>query len=104
MYEQIDKIVSNNFDSFTSDNYISLLEEDLKAFFNVRNAITVSSGTAAIHIALASIDLKPGDEVLVPSTTVVMTILPILYLGAKPVFVDCQPNNIDFDYNDLEKK
>lgn len=104
MYKDFNEFLINEFDPCKPDKYIPLLEEDLKKYFGVRNAIAVSSGTSAIHLALASINLKPGDEVLVPSTTVIMSIIPILYMGARPIFVDCQMDNIDFDYSDLEKK
>lgn len=67
-------------------------------------AVLVSSGTAAIHCALAALGIGPGDEVLVPSLSVVMSVAPILYQGATPVFVDSSPGQIDFDYDDLERK
>jgi dTDP-4-amino-4,6-dideoxygalactose transaminase len=51
-------------------------------------AIAVSNGTAALHLALASLGLKEGDEVILPSLTFVATANPILYIKAKPVFVD----------------
>ena len=102
--EEIEKLIINNFNPNKRDKYIPLFEEQLAKFFGVKNAIAVSSGTAAIHLALASLDIGKGDEVLVPATTVIMTIMPVLYQGAVPVFVDCQKNNIDFDYVDLEKK
>lgn len=102
--EQFDYFLANEFDPCKPDKHIPLFERELQEFFHVKNAIAVSSGTAAIHLSLASINIKPGDEILVPSTTVIMSIIPVLYMGAKPVFVDCQANNIDFDYDDLETK
>jgi perosamine synthetase len=72
--------------------------------FAVREAIAVSSGTAALHCALAALGIGPGDEVLVPALAVIMSIVPVLYVGATPVFVDIAPGRIDFDYTDLERK
>lgn len=72
--------------------------------FGVRDAIAVSSGTAALHCALAALGIGPGDEVLVPALAVIMSIAPVLYVGATPVFVDSAPGRIDFDYTDLERK
>lgn len=102
--EEIKKLMINNFNPNKRDKYIPLFEEQLASYFGVKNAIAVSSGTAAIHLALASLNIGKGDEVLVPATTVIMTVMPILYQGAIPVFVDCQKNNIDFDYTDLVNK
>ena len=51
-------------------------------------AIAVSNGTAALHLALASLDLKEGDEVILPSLTFIATANAVLYTGAKPVFAD----------------
>lgn len=72
--------------------------------FAVREAIAVSSGTAALHCALAALGIGPGDEVLVPALAVIMSIVPVLYVGATPVFVDSAPGRVDFDYADLERK
>src|SRR5437879_4387026 len=63
------------------------LEENLSAFFSGAHAIAVSSGTAALHTALACAGIGPGDEVLLPALTVVMSAAPILIAGARPVFV-----------------
>lgn len=50
------------------------------------------------------VGIGPGDEVLVPALAVIMSIVPVLYLGATPVFVDSAPGQIDFDYADLVRK
>lgn len=86
------------------DKYIPIFEEKLKDFFSVKNAIAVANGTAAIHLSLAALNIKDGDEVLVPANAVIMSVIPILYQKAIPIFVDCQENNIDFDYDDLKRK
>lgn len=85
-------------------NWAEILEERLASTFGVKYALTCSSGTAAIHCALLSLDIQEGDEVLVPNLTVMMTIMPILYQKAIPVFVDCSVDSIDFDYHDLKNK
>lgn len=68
-------------------------EEDLSAYFGVKHAIAVSSGTAAIHASLAALNIKHSDKVIVPVTAAVMTCLPVLALGATPLFVDCAENS-----------
>ena len=100
----IEKLIKNEFNPCKEDKYVPKFEEELKKFFSVKNAIAVSNGTAAIHLALASLNIKDGDEVLVPANAVIMSVIPILYQRAIPIFVDCQENNIDFNYDDLRRK
>lgn len=80
------------------------LERALAEAFGVPYAVAVASGTAALHAALAACGIGPGDEVLVPALTVVMTVAPIAALGARPVFVDSDPATLDLDYGDAARK
>lgn len=91
-------------DEIENIDWVKKFENELKLKFNSKYAVACSSGTAAIHCALLALGIKCGDEVIVPNLTVIMTIMPLLYIGAVPVFVDCDKDNIDFDYNDLETK
>jgi perosamine synthetase len=79
-------------------------EAALRQVFGVKEAVALCSGTAALHCALAALDIGPGDEVLVPALAVIMSIVPILYQGATPIFVDSAPGRVDFDYEDLRRK
>jgi perosamine synthetase len=79
------------------------LEQELAAAFGVCHAIAVSSGTAALHTALTAVGVGPGDEVLVPAVSVVMSVAPIVYAGARPVFVDCTSSG-GIDLRDLAAK
>jgi len=54
-------------------------------------AVSVASGTAALHLALLAAGVQPGDEVIVPALTFVATVNPVLYAGATPVFADVDP-------------
>ena len=83
---------------------VSRYETELTRRFGVPYAVAVASGTAALHCALASCGIGPGDEVLVPAVSVVMSVAPVCYLGAQPVFVDCGPSGADFSYEDLAAK
>ncbi|SMP14004.1 perosamine synthetase [Desulfurobacterium pacificum] len=73
-------------------------------YIGAKNAIAVSSCTAALHLALRCIGLKEGDEVLVPAVTFVATAEVVGYFGARPVLVDVERNTHLIDINDLEKK
>lgn len=81
----------------SAGNYIAKFEETFAAFLGVKHAVTATSGTTAIHLALASLGVGPGDEVIVPSFTMIGSVDPILYVGAKPVFVDCEPDTYNID-------
>ncbi len=68
-------------------------------------AIAVSSGTAALHLALACLGLKRGDEVILPSLTFSATANAVLYMGAKPVFADIVgPENLNISPREVEKR
>lgn len=80
------------------------LEQELAQAFGIPHAVTVASGTAALHAALSACGIGPGAEVLVPALTVVMTVAPVVALGATPVFVDSDPATLDIDYDDAARK
>lgn len=80
------------------------LEHDLAEAFGVPHAVAVSSGTTALHAALSAGGIGPGDEVLVPALTVVMTVAPLAAIGATPVFIDSDPGTLDIDYDDAVRK
>jgi dTDP-4-amino-4,6-dideoxygalactose transaminase len=63
-------------------------EAELAAYFGVKHVVLSSSWTAAVHLLHLAQDLKPGDEILVPSLTAFPSIEPMIHAGAKPVFVD----------------
>ncbi|RSK35969.1 DegT/DnrJ/EryC1/StrS family aminotransferase [Hymenobacter metallilatus] len=65
-------------------------ERDICEFTGAGHCVALSSGTAAIHLGLRLLGVGPGDEVLCPSFTFVATANPILYLGARPVFIDSE--------------
>ena len=83
---------------------VEQMERELAEAFGVPHAVAVSSGTAALHAALSACGIGPGDEVLVPALTVVMTVAPLNALGATPVFVDSDPTTLDLDYDDAARK
>jgi perosamine synthetase len=65
--------------------------------------IAVGSGTDALHLAYLLAGVERGDEVIVPLFTCTATSIPLLYIGAKPVFIDIDPNTLNLDTNLLEK-
>ncbi len=79
-------------------------EKDLEAFVGQgKRVVALSAGTAAVHLALIACGVKPGDEVCVQSFTFCASSHPITYLGAKPVFIDSEPETWNMDPELLEK-
>ncbi|MDI9619402.1 MAG: DegT/DnrJ/EryC1/StrS family aminotransferase [Candidatus Nezhaarchaeota archaeon] len=83
---------------------VKLFEREFAAFIGVKEAVAVSSGTAALCLSLMALGIKQGDEVLVPSLTFVATANSVLLLGGKPVFVDVDPKTYTMDPTDAERK
>jgi len=80
------------------------LEKDYANFTNRRYALAHNNGTSGLLAAFFAIDLKPGDEVIVPSATFWASVVPMLWLGALPVFCESEPDRLGIDPEDIEKK
>ena len=72
-------------------------EQDICGFTGARHALALSSGTAAIHLALLGLDVKPGDEVIVPTLTFGATAFAVTYTGARPIFIDVEEQSWGLD-------
>src|SRR4030042_3616797 len=83
--------------------FVPEFEEQFARDVGAKYAVAVQSGTAAIHIALYESCIGKGDEVIVPSLTFIATINPILYLGAKPVIIDVDPDTWNISPEEIEK-
>jgi dTDP-4-amino-4,6-dideoxygalactose transaminase len=79
-------------------------EEDFKKYIDTKHAVAVNSGTAALHLALDATGIGPGDEVIVPTMTFTATAEVVIYLGARPILVDCEPDTLNLDPSDIERK
>ena len=84
--------------------YVEAFEKKFSEFCNCKYGITTTNGTTAIHLALASIGVKKGDEVIVPTFTMIGSVFPILYCGAKPVLVDADPKTLNIDVKKIEER
>jgi dTDP-4-amino-4,6-dideoxygalactose transaminase len=78
-------------------------EQAFAAYVGVAHAIGVSNGLDALRIALAALDIGPGDEVIVPANTYIATALAVSSLGARVVLVDCDPSTYNLDPGQLER-
>jgi dTDP-4-amino-4,6-dideoxygalactose transaminase len=99
----INTIKSGNWASGSGINKVKEFEENFQKMTNSKTCLAVDSGTAALELALSLFDLK-NKEVLVPSLTFISTINAIMFNGGKPVFVDVEPETLNFDPVDAEKK
>ena len=103
-----DKIDANLQKILNKSNYIlgeevAILEKELENFTGAKYAITCSSGTDALLLALMAIDIQPGDEVITSPFTWISTGEMIALLKAKPVFVDIESSTYNIDANLVEK-
>lgn len=88
----------------STGKYVTQFEEKFAEICGTRTSIAVCNGTVALHLALMALDVRPGDEVLVPSLTYIATANAVRYVGAEPVFVDVDANTWCLDPTLLEDK
>ena len=84
--------------------YVKEFENRFSSFNKRKYGIAVSSGTAALEIAIKSLNLKKGDEIIVPSFSIISTVLCIIKNGLKPILVDSDLKNWNMDVNQVLKK
>jgi dTDP-4-amino-4,6-dideoxygalactose transaminase len=83
---------------------VKRLEAEFAARLGMPHSIACSSGTASVHLAIAALDLEPGEEVIVPPVTDIGSIVPVLWQNAMPVFADIDPRTMVLDPYDVEAK
>lgn len=88
---------------YTLGPHVQAFEEHFAQAHAAKYCAAVSSGTAALHLALWALDVKPGDEVIVPVNTFMATAAAVSLLGATPVFVDCHPGDYTIDCSKIER-
>ncbi|MEG8945511.1 DegT/DnrJ/EryC1/StrS family aminotransferase [Rosettibacter firmus] len=100
--EAIKRVVDSQY--FIMGPDVSLLEEEICNYLNCKFAIGVSSGTDALLLALMALDIKPDDEVIVPTYSFFATAGVVARLNAIPVFVDIDPVTFNINPEDLKRK
>ena len=101
-----EKYVSNAIKSTwisSTGAYIDQFEEEFANKCDTNYSLSVCNGTVALHLALLALDVRSGDEVLIPSLTYIATANAVRYVGAEPVFVDVDPNTWCVDPKLLEE-
>ena len=105
MYQpEIEKEMDEVFNSahYIMGDAVKEIEENLCKFTSTKNAVTCSSGTDALLLAMLALDIKPGDEVITTPFTFIATAETIALLGAKPVFVDIDEKTYNIDPSKIE--
>jgi UDP-2-acetamido-2-deoxy-ribo-hexuluronate aminotransferase len=102
--DEIDEAVAGVIESahFIMGPDVQALEEELCEFTGAKHAITCSSGTDALLLAMMALDIGPGDEVITTPFTFIATAETIAFLGAKPVFVDIDETTYNIDVSKIE--
>jgi len=86
----------------TQGPQVAKFENKVASYVGVKYAVAVSSGTAALHLACMVLEIKDNDEIITSPNTFVATSNAILYVGAKPIFVDIDPKTLNIDINQIE--
>ncbi|MDT7602597.1 MAG: perosamine synthetase [Acidobacteriota bacterium] len=88
----------------SAGKYVEMFEERFAEFCGVRHAVACCNGTVALHLALVALGVGAGDEVIVPTLTFVATANAVTYCGARPVFIDSEPETWNIDPSQVEAK
>lgn len=96
--------LQNEFNTSLNSVFNNRLEKQFSEMFNVKYSIGHVNGTATLHTALAALDIKPGDEVIVPPLTMSSTSLAVLQNGSIPVFADVDIDTFNIDPESIEEK
>ncbi len=104
-----DEVIETVVDILKSTKYIlgpnvAEFEKEVAFYHGVSHAAGVSSGTDALHLSLASLGISEGDEVITSPFTFFATVESIIYVGAKPVFVDIDPETMNIDPKGISEK
>lgn len=84
--------------------YVERFEERFARYCYCKYGVATNSGTTALHVALSALDIKRGDEVIIPTLTMIATANAIVYLGARPVLVDSELETWNIDVTKIEEK
>ncbi len=92
--EALAEVIASGTLTSTKGKHVARLEQAVADRLGVAHAIATSSGTSAIHAAVAAVDPEPGDEIITTSITDMGGLAPLLYQGAIPVFADVDPHSL----------
>jgi len=88
----------------SAGKYVNEFEQRFVEYIGCKYGISTTSGTTALHLALAALKIGRGDEVIVPAFTMIAPVFAVVYTGAKPVLVDADPETWNIDVNKIKEK
>src|SRR5688572_13519038 len=89
--------------AFSGGPFVEEFEKAFAAYTETKYAIGVNNGTSALHLAMIALGIGAGDEVIIPANTFIATAWGVSYVGATPVFVDCDADHWEIDPSKIEK-
>lgn len=102
--ELLTEVIRSGVLNCTRGTTVNQLEKEFAEIHGVKHCVAVTSGTAALHCAIAAIDLEPGDEVISTPITDMGAITPIIYQAGVPVFADVDPYTYNVTADTIEKR
>jgi dTDP-4-amino-4,6-dideoxygalactose transaminase len=93
--QAVEEVFANT--AFTNGFSVKNFEAHFADYCNTKHACAVNSGTSALHLAMRALDIGEGDEVILPANTFIASAWAPMYVKAKPVFVDCDPETWQID-------
>src|SRR5882672_8294505 len=84
--------------------FVKEFEEKFASFLGMKHGVAVCNGTASIEAALFALEVKAGDQIIMPTFTIISCAVAALRLGATPVLVDIEPETWTIDVNQIEEK
>lgn len=88
----------------SAGKYVSEFEKQFAAYSDCKYGIAVCNGTVSLHLAMAALGIGAGDEVIIPTFTMIASAFAVCYTGAKPVFVDADKDTWNIDVTKIEEK
>lgn len=101
VFEMFEKVYENT--AFSGGPFVEEFEKAFSNYTDTKFTIGVNNGTSALHLAMLALGIGAGDEVIIPANTFIATAWGISYVGATPVFVDCDADNWEIDPAKIEK-
>ncbi len=102
--KEVIKVMKSQMLTLLAGDVVAKFEKEFAKYIGVKNAIAVNSGTAALHIAIASLDIGPGDEVIVPPFTFIATASSVIHNNAIPIFADIDNKSYTLDPESVKEK
>ena len=102
VFASFEEVYANT--AFSGGRFAEQFEQKFAKFCGTEYAIACNNGTSALHLAMMALGIGAGDEVIIPANTFIATAWGVSYVGATPIFVDCDPKTWEIDASKIEEK